>query len=156
MSRWWLTLGYIMSCFIILEFIRHSRILAGIWELGGKKKPTTPHLQYIFLICFPLRFQWESSPCDFVLLIRMVGYLREADISKIQAHSMEREYLGTHSTWRNGTILESCIMWWGQMHLKITHWSDFFPHSYTVVVYFLFSFSMFWGPPDTGIILTFF
>lgn len=127
MSCWHLTLGDTVSCSIIPEFIRGSRILAGIWELEKRKrKPTTPHLQYIFLICSLLRFQLEGSPCDFVLLIRMVGYLREADISKIQAHSMGTRYLGTPSTWRHRTRLESCFMWWGHMRLKITHLSDFF------------------------------
>ena len=63
-------------------------MVAGIWELGEENEPTTPHLQYIFLICSLLWFQLKSSPCDSVLLIRMVGYLREADISKIQSHSM--------------------------------------------------------------------
>ena len=96
-----------MSCFIILGFVRHSRILAGIWELR-KKKPTTPHLRYIFLICSPLRFQLESPPCDFVLLIRMAGYLLEADISKIQTQYVNGSIWGL-------TLLEEI-----EPYLKVT------------------------------------
>lgn len=53
-----------------------------------KRKPTAPHLRFVSLSVSRGGFGRKAPPCDFVLLIGKVGYLREADISEIQAHSM--------------------------------------------------------------------
>lgn len=96
-----------MSCFIILGFVRHSRILAGIWELG-KKKTHNPTPTVYFSYLFPAAVSVRKPPRDFVLLIRMVGYLLEADISKIQTQYVNGSIWGL-------TLLEEI-----EPYLKVT------------------------------------